>query len=144
MTLTDPAAARAKLDKDREQILTLSPTEHVQAIERLPLSPADAAVLKGEWAEYLACSSREALAPGSRGWWDDTRAVVSPWGFELASISVPVLLLHGRQDRLVPFSHGEWLAAHIPGVTARLRPDDGHLTLVNRIGEVHSWLTEHV
>jgi pimeloyl-ACP methyl ester carboxylesterase len=28
----------------------------------------------------------------------------------LADISVPVLLLHGKQDMFVPFGHGAWLA----------------------------------
>jgi pimeloyl-ACP methyl ester carboxylesterase len=46
-------------------------------------------------------------------------------------------LLHGRQDMMVPFGHGEWLAAHIPGVEARLLDDEGHLTLLqNRVPEV--------
>jgi pimeloyl-ACP methyl ester carboxylesterase len=52
-----------------------------------------------------------------------------------------VLLMHGREDQFVPFGHGEWLAARIPGVEARLLDHDGHLTLTeSRIGEVHAWL----
>jgi pimeloyl-ACP methyl ester carboxylesterase len=49
--------------------------------------------------------------------------------------------MHGSLDKAVPFSHGEWLAAHIPRVEARLFDNEGHGTLCeNRIGEVHSWL----
>jgi hypothetical protein len=49
----------------------------------------------------------------------------------------------GRQGKSVPVGHGEWLAAHIPGVQARLLDNEGHGTLrENRIGDVHAWLTE--
>jgi pimeloyl-ACP methyl ester carboxylesterase len=107
------------------------------------LSTADAAVLTDELAEYIIRTNHEALAPGSQGWWDDSYGQVRPRGFELADISVPVLLLHGRQDKFVPFAHGQWLAAHIPGVEARLLEGDGHLTLQqHRVSEVHSWLRQ--
>jgi pimeloyl-ACP methyl ester carboxylesterase len=142
LLLTDPAAARAGLDKEREEYLAASASDLAQVLASV-LSPADAAILP-ELADYMVYATREALAPGSQGAWDDRRSYRIPWGFELASISVPVLLLHGRQDWFVPVSHGEWLAAHIPGVTARFLPDDGHLTLAHRIGEVHSWLAEHL
>ncbi len=118
--LTDEAAARVKTDKDREELLATSPEDAAKAIESL-LTPTDAAALRGELAEYLTSSSQDGLAPGSQGWWDDN-CMVRPWGFDLSGITVPVLLLHGKQDMFVPFGHGEWLAAHIPGVEGRLLP----------------------
>lgn len=141
--LTDEAAARVKMDKDREEILATAPEDMAKAIESL-LTPTDAAALRGDLAAYLSSSGHDGLAPGSQGWWDDN-CIVRPWGFDLSGITVPVLLLHGRQDMFVPFSHGEWLAAHIPGVDARLLDDDGHLTLMqNRVPEVHAWLSDHL
>ncbi len=109
------------------------------------LTPTDAAALTGDFAEHLACTTREGLAPGAQGWWDDSVAEAGPWGFELSAIRVPVLLMHGRQDQFVPFGHGQWLAARIPGVAARLLDDDGHITLLTkRIGEVHAWLADRL
>jgi pimeloyl-ACP methyl ester carboxylesterase len=142
LLLTDEKAARVKVDQDREEFLAASASDLSQALKSL-LTPTDAAVLTGELAEYLALVNHEGLGPGSQGWWDDGCAQVSPWGFDLADVSVPVLLLHGREDRFVPFAHGQWLAAHIPGVEARLLDNDGHLTLLaNRVGEVHAWLSD--
>ena len=142
--LRDRQAARAKLDADREQILGASPAELVSGLKTL-LSPTDAAALNDGLAEFLVYCDHEGLAPGNEGWWDDGVAHLNPWGFELSAISVPVLLMHGRQDQFVPFGHGQWLAEHIPGVEARLFDHDGHLTLLtNRIPEVHGWLKERL
>jgi pimeloyl-ACP methyl ester carboxylesterase len=142
--LRDREAARAKLESDREEILATSAAELSGALRTL-LSPADAAVLKDAVADYLVYCHHEGLAPGGEGWWEDSVAHGTPWGFELSAVSVPVLLMHGRQDRFVPFGHGQWLAAHIPGVEARLFDHDGHLTLLtNRIPEVHAWLAERL
>lgn len=72
-------------------------------------------------------------------------AILERWGFEFGSIRTPVLLLHGRQDRFVPFAHGEWLARTIPGVEARLTNDDGHLTLTaHHLDDVHAWLLQRM
>ncbi|HUD77179.1 MAG TPA: alpha/beta hydrolase [Streptosporangiaceae bacterium] len=139
----DEAAARAKTEKDREELLAAAPEDAAKAIESL-LTPTGAAALRGELGEYLTSSAQDGLSAGSQGWWDDN-CTVRPWGFELSDITVPVLLLHGRQDMFVPFGHGEWLAAHIPGVEARLLAADGHLTLLqNRVPEAHAWLSEHL
>ena len=142
--LRDREAARAKLETDREEILAASAAEVAAGLKTL-LSPADAAVLKDALADYLIYCHHEGLAPGGQGWWDDAVAHSGQWGFELSAISVPVLLMHGRQDQFVPFGHGQWLAVHIPGVKARLFDHDGHLTLLaNRIPEVHAWLAERL
>jgi len=141
---TDEAAARIKLEADREEMLTASAAEQAAMLASL-LTPADAAVLKDDLAEYLLYTGREGLAPGVEGFWEDAVAFARPWGFELSDITIPVLVMHGRQDQFVPFGHGQWLAAHVPGAQARLLDDDGHLTLaVNRVGEVHAWLAERL
>jgi pimeloyl-ACP methyl ester carboxylesterase len=140
----DAAAARARVDEERAEMIDATADDLAAQLTTL-LTPTDAAVLTGDVAEYLVYSSREGLAPGSQGFWDDSWASCQPWGFDLADISVPVLVMHGRQDKFVPFGHGEWLARHIPGVDARLLDHDGHLTLLaHRVGEVHSWLAEHL
>ncbi len=144
LLVADQDAARAKLEQDREEYLAASASDLAGNLKSL-LTPTDAAVLTGELADYLVYSAREGLAPGGQGWWDDGLAEARPWGFELARISVPVLLLHGREDKFVPFGHGQWLAAHIPGVEARLLEGDGHLTLLeHRIAEVHAWLADRL
>jgi len=139
--LSDQQAARQKMAEDTAKAMTETPEEVAKGLETL-LTPTDAAVLTGELAEYLVWSTKQGLGPGYEGWWEDLVTFASPWGFELAQISVPVLVMQGREDMFVPFGHGEWLARHIPGVTARLLDHDGHLTLIERrIGEVHDWLS---
>jgi pimeloyl-ACP methyl ester carboxylesterase len=144
LMLDDPVAAQAQREKDRLELLAMTPDQLLQELNTL-LTPTDAAALTPEVAEHLLAAARSGLAPGWEGWWDDDMASLTPWGFELDSITTPVLLRHGRQDRFVPFGHGEWLAQNIPGVQAELTDDDGHLTLTARhLDDVHAWLLERL
>jgi pimeloyl-ACP methyl ester carboxylesterase len=101
------------------------------------LSDVDRGVLSGEYAEHLAEAMRRALEPGIWGWFDDDIACLRDWGFGLAAITRPVTIWQGRQDLFVPFAHGEWLAARVPGARAQLLDDHGHLSIgLGRYGDV--------
>ncbi len=102
------------------------------------LSEADKAALTAEFAEHLAASLRAAVTPGIDGWRDDDLAFTRDWGLSLDALghATPVAIWQGDQDRMVPQTHGAWLAANIPLARARFRPGEGHLSLINRLGEI--------
>jgi pimeloyl-ACP methyl ester carboxylesterase len=144
VTLRDRAAGRARHERQRVESLAATPETIYTTMETL-LSPVDREALTPSLTEFLYEATQLGLAPCADGWWDDDVAFAEPWGFELEQIRTPVLLLHGRQDRFVPFTHGEWLAGHIPGVEARLLDRDGHLTLLeNHLEGVHEWLLQRL
>jgi pimeloyl-ACP methyl ester carboxylesterase len=126
------ASASRLLRADRESLM--------QALPSL-LSPVDAAVLTTDFADFVLRTVREGIGASRDGMIDDDVAHLTPWGFELSRIRIPVLLLHGEQDQFVPVSHSKWLASKIPDVESRFLAEDGHLTLsLRRIPEVHAWL----
>ena len=141
--LSDRQAARKKARQDWEEAVAVTAEQLVEAWQSL-LSETDAAVLTGDFAQYIVRCVRDGLSAGEQGWWDDGVAHMAPWSFELDSIQIPVKVWHGRQDRFVPFQHGQWLAEHIPGAESFLSETDGHLTLlVERFDDVHEWLIGH-
>lgn len=108
------------------------------------LSPLDQEAMTAEFAEWNFRVMSEGAAERIEGWRDDNLAAVKPWGFELSDIRVPVLLLQGTEDLMVPPAHGRWLAERIPGVEAEISETQGHMTLLrDRVGDVHAWLARH-
>jgi len=133
-------AHKQAVEASAAKLLGATPETLVQAIHSL-LCPVDAAVLTTDFASFVLRSVREGIGESRDGIIEDDIAHLTPWGFELSQICIPVLLMHGEQDQMVPVSHGKWLAGKIPKVEARFLPDDGHLTLsLRRIPEVHAWL----
>jgi len=126
------------LDEAAEQMRDVSATAVADGLGDLA-SEADKAALTGEFAEYLAAAFRAAVATGIDGWRDDDLAFARDWGISLEALghATPVAIWQGSEDRMVPAAHGEWLAANIPLARARMRPGDGHLTLMtNSFGEI--------
>ena len=67
-------------------------------------------------------------------------AIVSPWGFDPAEVLAPALFLHGGRDRIVPCSHSVWLAGSCRAAELQLRPDDGHISVLNSATAAMAWL----
>jgi pimeloyl-ACP methyl ester carboxylesterase len=115
---------------------TTTPEGVIESLRSL-LPPVDVAAIQEDLGWFFVESDREAFRNGIWGWFDDDRAFVRPWGFDLASIDIPVTVWQGEQDLMVPIAHGRWLAAHVSGARAELDPDDGHLSLaVGRYGDI--------
>jgi pimeloyl-ACP methyl ester carboxylesterase len=92
----------------------------------LPEPDRDAYYGTPEARALLARALTESLVVSGAGWVDDGLAFVSPWRFELSSISTPVAVWAGAIDRLVPIGHARYLAAQIPGAELHIVPDRGH------------------
>jgi pimeloyl-ACP methyl ester carboxylesterase len=116
------------LDEVREHLKEVTLDGVIASLDTL-LPDVDRAVLTDEFGEDMVASFREALRIGADGWLDDDLAFVKPWGFALEEISVPTSVWQGSDDLMVPFAHGQWLAAHVPGVSAHLEQGEGHLSI---------------
>ncbi|MFJ2931181.1 alpha/beta fold hydrolase [Streptomyces sp. NPDC087219] len=83
---------------------------------------------------------QEALRVSHHGWLDDCLAFVRPWGFDVSSVTTPVLLWHGLDDAFSPVAHSRWLAERIPGAEPVLVPDAGHFAAQLALPDVLHWL----
>jgi pimeloyl-ACP methyl ester carboxylesterase len=102
-------------------------------------TPADWAALSGGWSSLGADATRAGEA-GPDGLIDDDVAFVSPWGFDVAQITSRVLFVQGGQDRVVPPAHAQWLVSHCPRSELWLRPDDGHVSILDACPVAMDWL----
>jgi len=152
------AALTAFIDHEAVMLSTLTGESVAKSLGGLVIE-ADQAVLTGEFADYVAAGLRASMNSGIAGWRDDDLAFVKDWGFSLgwespggespggespggespggespggeppAQTAAPVAVWQGDQDRMVPFAHGQWLAANIRGARVHLMPGDGHLSM---------------
>lgn len=100
---------------------------------------ADLAALAGPW-RWLGEVMRQATGNGSGGLIDDDISYVTSWGFDPAQAAAPVLLVHGRLDRIIPATHAEWLARRLPLSELRLTSEDGHISVLSSAVPALQWL----
>jgi pimeloyl-ACP methyl ester carboxylesterase len=121
------------------------PAKEAQAaIESTPdFTPADWGSFDGEWG-WFGSVVEPAVVNGPAPLIDDDLAYVNPWGCDPATIGVPVLLVHGADDLVVPVGHGRWLAGHIPGAEYREIAGAGHISVLPAAGDAPlEWLATH-
>lgn len=133
--IDDHERLRAFLEAGAAEVANVTGAEVAASLGGL-VPEVDRAALTGDLADHLAASFRQAVSSGIWGWYDDDLAFVSPWGFSVEEVGVPVAVWQGGQDLMVPFAHGQWLAAHIPTARPRLFPEEGHISVAGQMERI--------
>ncbi|WP_060915100.1 alpha/beta fold hydrolase [Microbacterium oleivorans] len=111
-----------------------SRTAHLEVEEFDPTSfvDADYRALEETWAslgEDVAASAQWGLD----GLVDDDVAFTRPWGFALADVVAPVMVVQGELDRVVPPSHAAAIVDCIARATLLRIPDAGHIAVLDHL-----------
>lgn len=136
-------ALLAVIDPQAEVLGHVAPADLAAAFGDL-LPEVDKTAMTGPILDWLAESTRHAVSVSSAGWRDDDLAFVGDWGFGLDRIETPVAIWQGGQDRMVPASHGHWLAANVSGATFHFDAEEGHLSILADIDRVVADLAAHL
>jgi pimeloyl-ACP methyl ester carboxylesterase len=138
--VTNPAELTALLVRAAAAIKA-DPASHVAATLSPEMPEPDRIIMRdARLRALLAENFAEALRDSAVGWIDDALAFCSPWGFDPADITVPVLIWHGQDDVFSPVSHSQWLAERIPDAILEIPPDCAHFGALEVVPDVLSWL----
>lgn len=112
-----------------------------EALEVLKLLVHDPALVSRTMVEDLLRYKRldgvaAALTRIAEEWFPDGRQGVG-LGTAVAGLEIPVQVIWGREDRIIPVAHAEALASHLP---VHIVEDAGHLPHMEKAGEVNRLL----
>jgi pimeloyl-[acyl-carrier protein] methyl ester esterase len=128
---TDPRALRAmaaRLERDREAV--------ERAFAARGAAPADAAEVGGWWTAQAARFETAVLARGLAALAElDLRE-------RAGALEIPVRLLHGERDEVIPVAAAAALSERIPGARLTVLPGHGHALPRTAPGEVAALLRE--
>ncbi len=100
----------------------------------MDLAPADLEFMADEaLGPGFLHSVIESFRQGVDGCARDARSYVQPWSFDPGAVSVPVIVLHGEADTVVPLAHGRHTAELVPGARLVTFPEHGHLSIVREV-----------
>ncbi|WP_375389275.1 alpha/beta fold hydrolase [uncultured Amnibacterium sp.] len=112
----------------RAQIPDGTPGVELLAQGEADLALLDRPGLRGRLQRML----QHAYDQGTVGLADDLLSYVGDdWGFDLADVHAPTLLVYGAKDPLVPSAHGRWYRRHLTNASPHLEvvPRAGHLVI---------------
>jgi len=124
----------AFIEESAEAMAELTVEDLVEALGTLA-PPPDAKALHGSLGEVVVESFRHGCAATGAGWRDDDVAFVKPWGFDLGVIRVPVRIVQGGLDTMVPAAHSTWLVDHLRTATGTVLDAEGHISIWDHLGE---------
>jgi pimeloyl-ACP methyl ester carboxylesterase len=136
-----------ELEADHKRVEERVAADPTNVLEGFELSESDREQLaRPEAMQVIREATFEECINGVGGWADDDLAFTRPWGFDVSTITVPVLIKYGLTDVLVPAAHGEWLAANVPGAIVEIDDTGGHMGTdpEQEIAENVRWLSEGI
>ncbi|MFI6079397.1 alpha/beta fold hydrolase [Streptomyces sp. NPDC051217] len=133
--MVSPGGLRAAADGREARELYAATDEFDPA----SFTSADFAALEGAWTS-LGADAVKAGRAGPDGLIDDDVAFATAWGFDLAEVTAPVLLVQGSLDRVVPSTHAGWMLAGLPRAELWVRPEDGHVSVLDTCPAAMDWL----
>ncbi|TCC39854.1 alpha/beta fold hydrolase [Kribbella sindirgiensis] len=116
---------------------------HNEAVEYDPeFTDSDVAMFDGPWGWLGSVAGDKAMPNGPDGAVDDDCSYVVPWGCDPATITAPVLLLHGTADHIIPSTHAGWLAANLPTAELALHPGLSHISILSQSESALEWIRD--
>jgi pimeloyl-ACP methyl ester carboxylesterase len=111
------------------------------AKEPFELPKPDVALFADETAARASAAARiEAFRQGVTGYAQDLYLEGRGWPFDPSRISVPMDVVHGELDTLLPLAHSRHTSELIPGSTLRVLPGHGHFTILGELPTMASAL----
>jgi pimeloyl-ACP methyl ester carboxylesterase len=115
------------------------------ALRRCFFAPAPeeiAFLVEHEYATRTTREGRAAYLATLRAVKEEFTTRASSYRAALAEMERPTLVIHGRQDRVVPLRHAQAAALGIRGAQARWIDRCGHFPQIEHAGAVNDWLGE--
>jgi pimeloyl-ACP methyl ester carboxylesterase len=109
----------------RRELNNPKSAERYEKAERKLLPPADLAMAE-KWGDVDLLAVKDSFHLGIDGMVHEAKLFASPWGFDLAEVSVPVHLWHGTADVNVPVALAREVASRLPHATTHILEGVGH------------------